>query len=349
MVDPFSTREIYPTNTHPNRAKPWYMGKGDWLERRYNGIGDWNDAPINPGNGYVVINFHGGDKGRFPVLALRYDQYPTVGPGPVHIIVSQTNQSKLRKRGFMGTIQDWKNVEMTLYFRVVADTTDSWKAMQFGVRGGPHHSDSLFGVSPCWGTALYVALTFQTDSYAYLKKELGHPHYTDELKNKVTNANRHNRWIGMKGIFYTKANGNPYIELWLDLDNNNNWGEKPFLEIEDSGGFYLAEDPDHDGYRMEYDPVRDTYVQVYGNTCGGKTNEQITWGGPGVIFKLDNLGKVDMKWGSVREIIPKDGFSLKLFLNSKDFAPPVSLRSVAEHYGITAPISVNDLIQTVLW
>jgi hypothetical protein len=82
---------------------------------------------------------------------------------------------------------------------------------------------------------------------------------------------------------------------------------------------------------------------------GGKTDEQIIWAGPGVIFKFPNLRIVDIKWASVREIIPPDGFSLKFFLNAKEFSPPVSLRSVAEHYGVAAPISVNDLIQNVLW
>jgi len=40
MVDEFGIRKIYPTNIHPNRAKPWLLGKGDWLKRRYNGVDD---------------------------------------------------------------------------------------------------------------------------------------------------------------------------------------------------------------------------------------------------------------------------------------------------------------------
>ena len=43
------------------------------------------------------------------------------------------------------------------------------------------------------------------------------------------------RWIGMKGIFYNKSNGNVKIELWLDKDANNVWGENPILEYEDQG------------------------------------------------------------------------------------------------------------------
>ena len=78
-LDPFGKREIYPTNTHPNHAKPWYLGIGNWKDRRYTfGSSDWEDYSISSENNTVILNFvndpfiiHiGGIKGRFPVLAL---------------------------------------------------------------------------------------------------------------------------------------------------------------------------------------------------------------------------------------------------------------------------------------
>ena len=30
MVDEFGKRKIYPTNTNPNRARPWLLGKGKY-------------------------------------------------------------------------------------------------------------------------------------------------------------------------------------------------------------------------------------------------------------------------------------------------------------------------------
>src|SRR5215207_9333090 len=159
VSDEFGVRKIYPTNRHPNRAKPWLLGKDDWDDRRYDGWGDWNDYDISrDSNNDVVINFHndpifgGGGKGRFPVLALRYDQYPTDSENNA-IILSVKDQSVLRKRGFMGTKQDWKNVEITMYFKVNSVVNSGTRAMAFSVRGGPHHSEGgFFGMSPCWGT-----------------------------------------------------------------------------------------------------------------------------------------------------------------------------------------------------
>lgn len=57
-LDPFGKREIYPTNTHPNRAKPWYLGIGNWKDRRYTfGSGDWEDYSISSENNTVILNF----------------------------------------------------------------------------------------------------------------------------------------------------------------------------------------------------------------------------------------------------------------------------------------------------
>ena len=297
--DEFGIRKIYPTNTHPNRARPWFLGIGDWKDRTYGGNGDWEDYEISrDSNNDVIIKFNndplfgGGGKGRFPILALRRNQYPTdAQDNPIYF--SEKNQSKLRKRGFMGTKQDWKNVEVTMYWRVVATVSnaEAFKAMAFSVRGGPHHSSGgFFGISPCWGTALYVNLKF--DGTGKLEKELGHGHYTDGIytDDSVTGGNIRDRWIGMKGIFYTKANGNPYIELWLDKNVNNDW--EPIIYKEDDGTWFLRDGVDND--------------------CSGERNEKITWGGPGVIFKLDGLTHVDMKWASVREIMPPEGWPLKV-------------------------------------
>ena len=33
MVDEFGKRKNYPTNTHPNRARPWLLGKGKYSRK----------------------------------------------------------------------------------------------------------------------------------------------------------------------------------------------------------------------------------------------------------------------------------------------------------------------------
>jgi hypothetical protein len=326
-VDEFGIRKIYPTNTHPNRAKPWLLGKGDWAKRRYNGVGDWNDMPISTdadGN-FIVTLDTSGHKGRMPVLSLRLDRFPR-DENNSPIVHAVKNQSKLRKRGFMsGSKSDWKNVEMTMYWRV-RDTVhdpDVYKAMAFSARGGPHHSEGgIFRLSRCWGTALYVALTFE--GQPIVTKELGHGREADGIRiGSVTGRNIMNKWIGMKGVFYTKANGNPYIELWIDKNAHNDW--ELVLSKEDDGSWFLS--------------------QGVSNDCGGERNEKITWGGPGVIFKLDRITVVDMKWTSVREIVPPEGWPLRYLLNARNVPSPFSMRSLADEYGLTAPISLRRLTQ----
>lgn len=276
----------------------------------YNGIGDWNDCPFHTENGYVVINFTNldGEKGRFPVLAL-YDLSHT------HL---EVDQSILRKRGYMGWLNDWKNIEVTLYFRIFADEIDPNKfcALAFSTRGGPHHSND------CTGTALYVQLSFL--GTAHITKELGKSTYTTSDVHSDQVADPIGHWIGMKGIFYTKSNGNPYIELWLDkepVNNLNNW--ELILSKEDSGGWYLEDN----------------------NGCGGAQDEKITWGGPGVIFKINHLHVVDMKWGSIREILPPEGWPLRYLLKARDFPFPVSVRALVHEHGLTAPISLRELTE----
>ena len=102
MFDEFGIKKIYPTNTHPNRAKPCLLGKDDWAKRRYNGIGDCNDMPISTdADGNFIITLDTDDtKGRMPVLSLRIDQYPSDDVG-VPIIHKVRDQSVLRKRGYM--------------------------------------------------------------------------------------------------------------------------------------------------------------------------------------------------------------------------------------------------------
>jgi hypothetical protein len=330
--DPFGRRKIYPTNTHPNRAKPWLLGKDDWHDRRYDTWfdGNWEDYEISmDSNNDDVIKFSndplfgGSIKGRFPILALRLDQYPRDMDNNT-IIWSEKNQSILRKRGFMGTKQDWKNVEITMYWIVEGISNSGYRAMGFSVRGGPHHSSGgFFGISPCWGTALYVALRF--DGVAKIQKELGHGHYTDSISTEdtVTGGDIRDRWVGMKGIFYTKANGNPYIELWLDKNANNYW--ERILYKEDDGTWFLSDGVDND--------------------CSGERNEKITWGGPGIIFKLDRLTRVDMKWASIREIMPPEGWPLKYLLKAREVSFPVSMRSLAADYGLAIPISLRELTE----
>lgn len=97
MVDEFGIKKIYPTNIHPNRAKPWLLGKGDWESRKYKW--DW-DYTASSDNGSLILNFRRvtvdpehpvryPGRGRNPVTALPFIEYPS---GFI-----ETDQSKLRR------------------------------------------------------------------------------------------------------------------------------------------------------------------------------------------------------------------------------------------------------------
>jgi hypothetical protein len=106
----------------------------------------------------------------------------------------------------------------------------------------------------------------------------------------------------------------------INTSDDNDW--ERILCKEDDGNWYIA-------------------GQI--NDCGGENDEQVTWGGPGVIFKLNGLSMVDMNRASIREIMPPEGWPLRYLLNARGVTFPVSMRSLAEEYGLTTPISLREL------
>jgi hypothetical protein len=135
-------------------------------------------------------------------------------------------------------------------------------------------------------------------------KELYHAEYANAIQDPVTGENPvtkklevsngplfsildgevRTRWIGIKGIIYNKSNGNPKVELWIDQLALNDWGNQPVLEYEDKGFWTLSEG--------------------VVNVCNGDQNEKITWGGPAAIIRWDNIPDIDIRYASIREIIP---------------------------------------------
>ena len=336
--DEFGVRMIYPSNTFGFRPKPWLLGKGDWFERRFNGIGDWNDCPFenqvikfgwlddfsDPANPFL-----GPRKGRLPVLALPLDKYE-IPPGPVVIVVSETNQSILRKRGFMGKRSDWRNVEVTAYLKMIQFTSnDSY--LQFTVRGGPHHSDG----ARCNGVGLCASLS--AGGEVILEKEYEHTKSAGGARTGPVPVitDFHNRWIGMKSVVYDRANGNPYIEFWLDRAANNIWERVGF-------GF------DNNGKEITGAEDNGTWSAIppQHNECGGEDNEKITWGGPGVIFKIQGINRLDLAKMSVREILPPEGFPFRSLAKIRGISFPASVRSLTRRIGLTGPhISLREMTQ----
>ena len=189
------------------------------------------------------------------------------------------NHSVIAARGYWYKPSDWKNVEMTGYFKLKEFVEDEYSMFSRSIL----HNRNQSG-----GSDYKLKLHF--DGSVSLDKEEWHVLYTDQpkpswmLEHKIVDGlgNLTNRWIGLKNIVYnTDQNGifYPTMEMWIDETNNGTW--KKVHEYMDTGGW---------GSTM--------------NRCGGAPDQLITWGSPVATFRWDKTASVDFRNLSVREIDP---------------------------------------------
>jgi hypothetical protein len=263
--DPFGVREIYPTG---RTNQEWFMNMNDPNH-------DIQTSPPsmtnNPDGSYKVKS-----------TSVRMATYTSSGYHPSQI--TTLNQQQLAAKGYMQSSNDWKNVEITGYFKVNSYTTSSKNGaahIEFLARGGVH-TDSR----SCEGTAYHSNL-YQTGRSKF-EKEMEHtPGYTtnDPQKTGASSPLKGRGWIGVKAVFYTLPSGSVKLEQWIDdtTDNinmpGNNWHK--LLEFTDSGNWGGGHP-----------------------NCEGAPNTIITWVGPIVHFRWDNIDNMDIKNFSVREIQP---------------------------------------------
>ena len=272
--DKFGIEMIYPTNTSTDAPKPWYLDN-NWRERTYEWEDD-EDVEISEkviNNTVVELNIESDGQIRFPVLAINDTS---------HLNSLELNQNVLEKRGYMGTPQDWRNVEVSFYAKVneARGSGNGGQHFEIFTRGGPTHGSS----EVCEGVSLHTNLYM--DGRVKVEKELSHTegYATDEFDKEDATTNLMDRWIGMKGIFYNTPDGNVQTEIWLDKNANNDWGIEPVLSKLDNGGWFIKDQND--------------------NECQGENDQIVSWGGPVTAFRWDNLQDVDFKLASIREIVP---------------------------------------------
>jgi hypothetical protein len=193
------------------------------------------------------------------------------------------DQKELEKRGYMQSPNDWKNIEMTGYVKLLATTGSSFAINKGGwtweARGARHTGDVYPDV--CYGMS-YNANINWWDGAIRWGKEQWHAHIvtTDYHPSPAISAGK---FIGFKEIIYNMQlqDGKTIVRLesWVDPNSDNNWQKVyPFT---DSGGWGDA-----------------------GERCGGTPDQIITWGGPLAVFRWDEATDVDIKDFSVREIQP---------------------------------------------
>lgn len=191
------------------------------------------------------------------------------------------NHSIIEARGYWYKPSDWKNVEMTGYFKLNDYVDDEYSTYSRSIWHNRTHNG-------CGGSDYKLKLHF--DGTVTFDKEEWHVHYSDQPKpellpeHKIIDGagNLTNKWIGLKSVVYNmEQNGTSYpkMEMWIDQNNNNTW--KKIHEYADKGGW---------GSSM--------------NRCGGAPDQLITWGSPVVTFRWDDTANVDFRNLSVREIQP---------------------------------------------
>jgi hypothetical protein len=185
--------------------------------------------------------------------------------------ITTYKQESLATKGYMQSSNDWKNIEMTSYVKLISGSRDSftWYA-----RGG-RHSDS----NKCEGTAYKSRLWY--NGKTEFAKEQSHPDTTSTTQKSIAGSLT-GKWIGLKFVMYNfQKDGKTVVKLetWLDPDN-----DKDFVKI--------------------YERIESGGWGDDGDRCGGSSDQIITWAGPIATFRWDDAKNVDIKWLSVREIQP---------------------------------------------
>src|SRR5215210_8081433 len=126
---------------------------------------------------------------------------------------------------------EWKNVEMTGYFKLQAGN-DQFTEI---ARQGPTYNDD----GACGAYGYYGLLSANGDAY-FKKKLWHHGGYTGRtaVEGNVVN-NLDDRWVGIKLVVYDLDGGDVKLELWVDNgDETNNW--KKVTEYVDDGNWNVA-------------------------------------------------------------------------------------------------------------
>ena len=264
-VDKFGIREIYPTK--PGGGEEWFMNMQNPIsDPRFN-----PQATItkNPDGSYKVTK-----------QQIRMEVYTSTGYHKDQI--TTLNQRELAAKGYMQSPNDWKNVEMTGYVKLISSPSDD--QFNWYNRGG-RHVDSR----PCEGTAYKSDIMYYFSGKTRFNKEqwFGKAYSFTSPKTVSSSSSIQGKWVGLKYIVYNfqeqQQNGNTTkttavrLQSWFDSNNDGKWVK--INDFVDSGGW-----GNEGGY------------------CGGAPDQIITWGGPIATFRWDHATDVDFKNFSVREI-----------------------------------------------
>jgi hypothetical protein len=226
------------------------------------------------------IDIHTKDAG---ILPDKVDQLNNLSKGKIQ----SWNYSELKRIGYWYKPTDWKNIEVTLIFKLLdsARSKGEQHSISIVTRSISHSQlDNEYKNGPkffCGGSSYHNNLS--NDGKVRMKKEQFHIDYEWERYNSemLTVGDIYNKIIGFKAIVYNVNDTAVKLETWVDTQNQGRGPYKKVHEGIDLGNW---------GDNMKL--------------CGAeKEGQAITWGSPIVILKANDF-KFDIYDLEIREIVP---------------------------------------------